>query len=53
MRRVGVGAKKPEAKADSKLKKEIKDLRAENEQLKAENAKLLAENEQLKAGKKD
>ena len=49
MRRVGVGAKKPETKADSKLKKEIKDLKAENEQLRAEIAALKAENEQLRA----
>ena len=51
MRTVGVGAEKPDKKntADSKLKKELKDLKAENEQLKAENAELKAENEQLKA----
>ena len=35
MRRVGVGAEKPDKKADTKLKKEIKELKAENEQLKA------------------
>lgn len=53
MRRVGVGAEKPDKKntADAKLKKEIKELKTENEQLKAENAKLLEENEQLKAEK--
>lgn len=51
MRRVGVGAKKPEKNtADAKLKKEIKELKAENEQLKVENEELKAENEQLKAG---
>ena len=44
MRRVGVGAKKLEQKAEAKLKKEIKEL-------KAENAKLLEELEQLKAEK--
>ena len=51
MRRVGVGADKPDKKnaAETKLKKEIKELKAENEQLKAENTKLVAENEQLKA----
>lgn len=51
MRRVGVGAEKPDKKnmADAKLKKEIKELKAENEQLKATNAELLKENEQLKA----
>lgn len=45
MRRVGVGAKKSEKKneAETKLKKEIKDLKAENEKLKAENEKLKAE----------
>ena len=46
MKRVGVGAEKPDKKADSKLKNELK---AENEQLKTENAELKAENEQLKA----
>ena len=52
MRTVGVGAKKSDKNmADAKLKKEIKELKAENEQLKAENAKLLGENEQLKAVK--
>lgn len=51
MRRVGVGAKKPNDKADAKLKNEIKELKAENKQLKAENAELLAEVEQLKTGK--
>ena len=53
MRRVGVGAERPDKKnaADSKLKKEIKELKAENEQLKVEKEALLAENEQLKAGK--
>ena len=50
MRRVGVGAEKPNDKADTKLKKELKELKAENKQLKAENAELLAEVEQLKAG---
>lgn len=49
MRRVGVGAKKPETKADAKAKKEIKELKAEIEQLKTENANLKAEIEQLKA----
>ena len=53
MRRVGVGAKNPETKADSRLKEEIKELKTENKQLKAEYAKILAENELLKAGKKD
>ena len=52
MRTVGVGAKKSdENTADAKLKKEIKELKAENEQLKAENVRLLEENEQLKAQK--
>ena len=49
MRRVGVGAKKPETKADIKAKEKIKELKAEIEQLKAENATLKAEIEQLKA----
>lgn len=49
MRRVGVGAKKPETKADTKAKKEIKELKTEIEQLTAENAALKAEIEQLKA----
>lgn len=46
MRTVGVGAEKPNKKntVEEKLKKEIKEL-------KAENARLLEENEQLKAGK--
>lgn len=47
MRRVGVGANKPnnkDAAEVAKLKKEIKELKAENKQLKEEN-------EQLKAGK--
>ena len=35
MRTVGVGAEKPDKKADSKLKKDLKELKAENEQLKA------------------
>lgn len=35
MKRVGVGAKKPETKADAKTKKKIEELKAENEQLKA------------------
>lgn len=53
MRRVGVGANQPDKKntAEAKLKKELKELKAENEQLKAEKDALLAENEQLKAGK--
>lgn len=53
MKTVGLGAEKPEKKnaTDAKLKKEIKELKAENEQLKAENAELLEENEQLKAEK--
>ena len=49
MRRVGVGAKKPETNAESKAKKEIKELKAEIKQLTAENAALKAEIEQLKA----
>ncbi|MBO5372461.1 MAG: hypothetical protein J6A75_07055 [Lachnospiraceae bacterium] len=51
MRTVGVGAEKPEKKnaTETKLKKEIKELKAKNEQLKAENEELKAENEQLKA----
>ena len=48
MRRVGVGSKKPETKADAKLKKEIKELKMEVEQLKAENAELKAEIEAVK-----
>ena len=48
MRRVGVGSKKPETKADAKLKKEIKELKAEIEQLKTENAELKAEIEAAK-----
>lgn len=44
MRRVGVGAKKPETKADAKLAKENKELKAEIKALKAEI-------ETLKAGK--
>lgn len=51
MRRVGVGAEKPNEKADAKLKKENKELKAEIKQLKAENAELLAEVEQLKTEK--
>lgn len=53
MRTVGLGTEKPEKKntVDAKLKKEIKELKAENEQLKAEKAELLEENEQLKAEK--
>lgn len=53
MKRVGVGADKPDKKnaAEAKLKKELKELKAENEQLKAVNAQLLEENEQLKAVK--
>ncbi len=54
MRRVGVGAEKPSNKsmADTKLKEEIKVLKAENEQLKAENVRLAAENERLKVPEK-
>ena len=45
MRRVGVGADKSDKKnaAETKLKKEIKELKAENEQLKAEIEQLKAE----------
>lgn len=45
MRRVGIGAKKSEKKneAETKLKKEIKDLKTENEKLKVENDQLKAE----------
>ena len=49
MRRVGVGAKKPETNATTKAKKEIKELKAEIEKLTAENAELKAEIEELKA----
>ena len=54
MRRVGVGAEKPDKKnvADAKLKKENKELKAEVEQLKAKNAELLEKSEQLKAAQR-
>ena len=52
MRLVGVGAEKPaDKRADTKLKKELKELKAENEALKAENEQLKAVNEALKAEK--
>ena len=54
MRRVGVGAEKPDKKStatDAKLKKEIKDLEALNEKLQVENAALKEENEQLQPKK--
>lgn len=52
MRLVGVGAEMPADKnADTKLKKELKELKTENEALKAENEQLKAENEALKTEK--
>ena len=49
MRRVGVGAEKPDKNVDAKTKKEIKDLKAENKQLKIQNEDLKVEIEKLKA----
>ena len=51
MRRVGVGAEKPDKRnsADVKLKTEVKELKAENDRLKTEVKELKAENDRLKA----
>ena len=48
MRRVGVGAEKLDKKTDAKIKKEIKELKAEIEKLNSENTELKAEIEKLK-----